>query len=263
MSMTLADVATFLFGHPERHFCRVSISGQGSSTEEFYEARGGHGWRQVGPYGAGNAPTLNEIVTENSWAHVKWAPCLTLAPVASELAPWNAVWCVINLAQVAPGRGDIATDRAGMLRARLADLHSRTATDPDVAAATIGRVRALEPAPNVLINEGDRLALVWKLSAPLAEACTSTFKWTESRAVRIMSRLAAQLEGDRRFAALPHEALLSVPGLKRDDIAMAGATHHIVSAELIHEGPIDIEALEWWTSEGLSAEQRARKPVTA
>ncbi len=133
--------------------------------------------------------------------------------------------------------------------------------DIEAKQRVLDLLASIDPLPpHVVVDESDRIIAIYRLAEPLVEPFAESFHWAKMRSTRLLHSLAVQLGGDARFADSPHQAMIDLPGSRRDDLAVYPVP--VVDATLTisaNAAPVAIEALEWWTSEGMTPAIRAAR----
>jgi hypothetical protein len=244
-ALTADEVMALLFPRPERGYLRVVITGQSSSSEVYFRSLGDRRWREVGQFAQGKEPSLTDALAANRWARVRFSPILHIGPTASALAPVTCIACAWNVPLIQPPPEHVDGTRPSTHPAlsRVIQAGRRAChLDHEGRARVLARVDAHAPRPSLVIDEGDRLLALWRLSASLVEPDAAGFDWHRMRSVVVGHRLAVKLGGDCRFADDPCGALVDLPGSAREDVFPT----HTVTATVLHDETTTIDALEEW-----------------
>ena len=247
---TLADaeeVANFLYDNVATMYQPVVLEGttQYASEQKFFRLRQGE-WKEWGSFAPGQEPRLRDVhQSSNAW-RVRMTPYLSQALDTNAMTRLDTIWCYMKprtLAVEAYAAGSFNVVK--QLVVATAQLSQQETVDPESVAECAARVMGLPIVPNLLVNEGDRLCLLWKLAKPFVEDALHSFQWERSRAVWTLNRLAARLGQSGDFAHHPILCVYDVPGLVRPTVKVGAARPgFVVTATVLHDVPVEFEALE-------------------
>ena len=244
---TAEDVANFLYDNTATMYLPVILEGNTSyaSEQKFFRYRG-DAWREWGSFAPGTEPLLRDVAKSSSAWRVRMTPYLSRALDTNAITRLDAIWCYykpksLALEQYAAGTFNVQKQ----MIVAAAQLCNQETVDPESVSEALAKIAALPVVPNLIINEGDRLALLWKLAAPFTEDGLHSFQWERCRSVWTMNRLAARLGQSGDFAHHPHLSVFDVPGLVRPTIKVGTARPGFtVTATVLHEEPVSFEDLE-------------------
>lgn len=252
----------FLFPNPQRSYLRFHTQGLASSSDTFLERRPNDRWRELGGYRAGTGPTLDELAITAKWGRPRIGLALTRAHVESEIAPLMLLWVAWNIPVLEPASHPFlhALKRA-TAPGSVPVASPRSRIDLDTKQRVFNLIASIDPlVPHVIVDEGDRLIGLWRLDQPLVEPFAETFLWSKMRSTRLLHSMALQLGGDVRFADAPHQALVDLPGSRRDDLVVTPPPVVEATLTILEDlKPISIEQAEWWTAEGMTPAIRAAR----
>lgn len=258
VTFTAADLLDYLHPTPGRDMLHVQIVGHdgGRPIDMYlrardYGGREGRRWHRCdGGFPVDREPTLDSILTEYKWGSVSAAPVLKYQMDPTCLSRWPAVWvaCPVRYYQPVFGEpgGRVDRDDLGRVLERLAS--------------------ASEP-PHVVVDEGSRIAALWKLDTPFEDREDEPGRMTaietiarinsptrNRRGVRLLYKLAHVFAGDIPLAVRPEEMAISLPGQKNDDLYPS----HVVTATCRDPlATVSVESLESMAEE-LSANTKGR-----
>jgi len=247
------DLAGFLFEDPGPMNVPIVLEGNTSTTSEqrFFRLRQNE-WREIGAFPIGQEPRLRDVSKLVAAWRVRMCPYLSAAMDTNAMTRLDCLWCYYTPKRMAPetyAAGTFNVQR--QLQVASAQLTNQETIDPDRITEAISKIGALSVIPNVIVNEGDRLALIWKLSKPFTEDALHAFQWERSRAVWTMNRLAARLG---QSASTLRETVRSAPATKQ---SVAGdETNSLISKNAACSGVAGEKALE--TTQGTKT---TRTPV--
>jgi hypothetical protein len=240
-------VADFLFDNVATMYLPIILEGNTSyaSEQKFFRLRR-DAWREWGSFAPGQEPLLRDVhKTSTAW-RTRMTPYLSRALDTNAITRLDAIWCYYkpkSLALEQYAAGTFNVQRQMVVAA--AQLSNQETVDPVSVTEALAKIAALPVVPNLIVNEGDRLALLWKLSAPFTENALHSFQWEQCRSVWTMNRLAARLGQSGDFAHHPHLSVFDVPGLVRPTIKIGTARPGFtVTATVLHDELIAFEDLE-------------------
>jgi hypothetical protein len=242
------DLAHLLWPNPGPYFCLVELDGQASTGETFYRLRDGR-WSEPGPYPPGQEPTLREaiIAASNSW-RMRLSPFLNVAGASSSIAQFDCLVAFVNLPKIDERRrAHVPFNAADQLMAAMSGMTNEFLVDDEARAEAVAAITGMSPQPNILLDEGERLACIWLLYEPRRESELASFDFGKSKAVYTMQRLAVKLGQSGAFAHRPHLIRIDCVGVKHPTIKhVLGEKRlpHTVSALLLHENRYRFDDLE-------------------
>jgi hypothetical protein len=279
-SLTLIDCLDYLHENPGPMLQRLVVEGPASSSDDYARLYSGK-WELLGSWNPGRGTDIPTFIQANSWdgCRIRFSPNLCLVANASEMGPADVVCVRIPLPLSPPERipspavgdsptgftsyDDLATLRGAVglhaleqARANNAQVYSSASAD-----AVLDRLRVLDPQPSLVINEGDSLAAMWRLSAKVTETTSPGYGLNAegmpvptlrnmSRFGLVHHRLALKLGGDVNAAARPFALLVDAPGTRRTDIKIGARPCPIVTAEIWNDNTYTLENLEALATRG-------------
>jgi len=212
---SFSDLLTRLFPTvTTRDLLRLSTGTPSGREHEwfFWRRNGGHWTHPVGvATGAGDRPET--IVAANSDTTITWSPFLYGSPASTSTAPARlaAIWAACPLtAHPHPQRG------------------FGSMIDPDSERLVLARLRAVTPAPSLILHEGLRISALWRLREPLDDL---------ARIERLLWHVGTKLGADRTATLEPRAMTFAVPGtpmrgvFPRRDVAILAMTERDYSPD--------------------------------
>lgn len=244
----MESLANLLWPAPGPYFALIELDGVANTGETYYRLKNNR-WTEPGPYAPNDEPTMRNaiIAASNSW-RMRFSPFLSFANASSSIAQLDSFVAFVDLPRLAPGRRTHqAFNAADQLMAAVSGLSNEALIDDEARAEAAARIYGMSPQPNVVIDEGERLACLWLLDTPLREAALASFEFGKSRGVYTMQRLAVKLGQNGAFAHQPHRIRIDCPGITHltiKHIVGDGRLPHVVSATILHEQRYTFEELE-------------------
>jgi hypothetical protein len=244
----MEELANLLWPAPGPYYALVELDGVASSGECYYRLKNDR-WSEPGAYGPKDEPTLAEaiIAASNSW-RMRFSPFLSVANASSSIAQMDTLVAFVDLPRLSPTRrAHQAFNAADQLLAAVSGLSNESLLDEAARTEALARIHAMTPQLNVVVDEGERLACIWLLDAPLREAALQSFEFGKSRGVYTMQRLAVKLGQSGAFAHAPHRIRIDCPGVRHLNVKHIDGEkrlHHVVTATVLHENRYTFAELE-------------------